>query len=60
MQYETRMMANEVFLPQVIKEQRWSMAEAWENLARKAGLASGAWRENSAELYAFRVDSFSE
>ena len=49
-----------VFLPQVIKEQRWSMAEAWENLARKAGLASGAWRENSAELYAFRVDSFSE
>lgn len=49
-----------VFLPQVVKEQRWSMAEAWENLARKAGLASGSWREDTTELYAFGVESFSE
>lgn len=49
-----------VFLPQVVKEQRWSMAEAWENLARKAGLAAGSWREDAAELYAFGVESFSE
>ena len=49
-----------VFLPQVIREQRWSAAEAWENLARKAGLAAGAWREGTAELYAFGVESFSE
>ena len=49
-----------VFLPQVIREQRWSMAEAWENLARKAGLAAGSWREKTTELYAFGVASFSE
>ena len=49
-----------VFLPQVIREQRWSMAEAWENLARKAGLAADAWRTDTAELYAFGVESFSE
>ena len=49
-----------VFLPQVIKEQRWSMAEAWENLARKAGLDSGAWLEKATELYAFGVESFGE
>ena len=49
-----------VFLPQVVREQRWSMSEAWENLARKAGLAAGAWRENTTELYAFEVASFSE
>ena len=49
-----------VFLPQVIREQRWSLSEAWENLAHKAGLASGAWREKSTELYAFGVESFGE
>lgn len=49
-----------VFLPQVIKEQRWSTTEAWEHLARKAGLAPGAWREKATELYAFGVESFSE
>lgn len=49
-----------VFLPQVIKEQRWNMAEAWENLARKAGLAPGAWRDKTTELHAFGVASFSE
>jgi len=49
-----------VFLPQVIREQRWSMAEAWENLARKAGLAADAWRDGTTELYAFGVASFSE
>ena len=49
-----------VFLPQVIREQRWNMAEAWENLARKAGLAADAGREGTTELYAFGVESFSE
>ena len=49
-----------VFLPRVIREQRWSMAEAWENLARKAGLAAGSWLEKTTELYAFDVESFSE
>ena len=49
-----------VFLPQVIREQRWSIAEAWENLARKAGLPPGSWREKTTELHAFGVDSFSE
>lgn len=49
-----------VFLPQVVREQRWSMAEAWENLARKAGLAAGSWREKTTALYAFGVASFSE
>jgi hypothetical protein len=49
-----------VFLPQAIREQRWSIGEAWDNLARKAGLPAGAWREKTAELYAFRVESFCE
>jgi len=49
-----------VFLPQAIRDQRWSIAEAWENLARKAGLPPDAWRERSTELYAFRVESFGE
>ena len=49
-----------VFLPQVIREQRWSMAEAWENLARKAGLEPDAWRRKTTGLYAFGVESFSE
>ena len=49
-----------VFLPQVMEEQRWSMAEAWENLARKAGLAADSWREKTTELYAFGVENFSE
>ena len=49
-----------VFLPRVIRERRWSMAEAWENLARKAGLAPDAWRQKTAELYAFGIESFSE
>ena len=49
-----------VFLPQVIREQRWSLAEAWENLARKAGLPSGAPREDAVEYYAFAVESFGE
>jgi len=49
-----------VFLPQVVREQRWNMAEAWENLARKAGLPPGSWREPATELYAFQVDNFSE
>ena len=49
-----------VFLPQTVREQRWSLPEAWENLARKAGLPAGAWREKTAELYAFRVECFGE
>ena len=49
-----------VFLPQVVREQHWSMAEAWENLARKAGLAADAWREKTTELYAFGIAIFSE
>ena len=49
-----------VFLPQVIREQRWGMAETWENLARKAGLESDAWRRETTELYAFGVESFGE
>jgi len=49
-----------VFLPQTVREQRWSITEAWENLARKAGLPPDAWREKTTELYAFRVDSFGE
>jgi len=49
-----------VFLPRVIAEQRWDLADAWTNLARKAGLPPEAWRDPAAELYAFGCESFSE
>lgn len=49
-----------VFLPQVVTEQRWDRDTAWTNLARKAGLPPGAWRDAATELYAFDCDTFGE
>lgn len=48
-----------VYLPQVAVEQGWSVEETLENLCRKAGLPSGAWRDN-AELLTFQAEVFSE
>jgi MEMO1 family protein len=49
-----------VFLPQVATEQGWSRTELLDNLAQKAGLASGAWRDKRAKLLTFRADLFDE
>ena len=49
-----------VFLPRIVAEQRWTPAEAWSNLARKAGLAADAWQSPEVELYAFGCEDFSE
>ena len=49
-----------VFLPQVATEQGWSRTELLDNLAQKAGLPAGAWREKRAKLLTFRADVFDE
>ena len=49
-----------VFLPQVATEQGWSRTELLDNLAQKAGLPSGAWRDKRAKLLTFRADVFDE
>jgi AmmeMemoRadiSam system protein B/AmmeMemoRadiSam system protein A len=49
-----------VFLPQVATEQGWSRTELLDNLAQKAGLAPGAWRDKRAAFLTFRADVFDE
>jgi hypothetical protein len=48
-----------VFLPQVAPEQGWGRDEMLDNLARKAGLPTNAWREG-AEFMTFQADVFAE
>lgn len=47
-----------VFLPQVALEHRWDAAQLLEQLARKAGLPHGGWRE--ARLQVFEAQVFGE
>jgi hypothetical protein len=49
-----------VFLPQVATEQGWTRTELLDNLAQKAGLSPGAWRDRRAALFTFRADVFDE
>ena len=49
-----------VFLPQVATEQGWNRTELLDNLALKAGLSPGAWRDRRAALLTFRADVFDE
>jgi AmmeMemoRadiSam system protein A len=50
-----------VFLPQVAQETGWSKEEFLSNLCtHKAGLASDAWKDGSAEIYIFSAEVFSE
>jgi len=49
-----------VLLPQVATEWGWDRNEFLEQVCRKAGLPSGAWREPSAELYRFEAAVFGE
>jgi MEMO1 family protein len=49
-----------VFLPQVATEQGWGRTELLTNLAQKAGLAPGAWRDKRASLFTFQADVFGE
>lgn len=50
--------ARAVFLPQVAVEQRWSLDQLLEQLARKAGLAPDGFRD--ARLHAFEAEAFAE
>lgn len=47
-----------VFLPEVAADHRWDVATLLAQLARKAGLPDGAWREG--QLSTFRSESFGE
>jgi len=47
-----------VFLPQVPLEQSWDRPEYLEALCVKAGLPSGSWRKEGAELYWFEAFVF--
>jgi AmmeMemoRadiSam system protein A len=47
-----------VFLPEVAIEQGWDRERLLEQLALKAGLERGAWRE--AQLWTFETESFEE
>jgi MEMO1 family protein len=49
-----------VFLPQVATEQGWNRVEMLDQLAQKAGLAPGAWRDRRATFLTFRADVFDE
>jgi hypothetical protein len=49
-----------VFLPGTVAEQRWTLPEAWEQLALKVGLPPGAWRDPATGLYAFECEIFAE
>ena len=49
-----------VFLPQVATEQGWNRVEMLDQLALKAGLAPGAWRDRRATFLTFRADVFDE
>jgi hypothetical protein len=49
-----------VFLPQVAPQQGWTRTEMLEQLAEKAGLAAGAWRDGRAKFSVFQADVFSE
>lgn len=48
-----------VFLPQVAVEQQWDRPTYLEALCAKAGLPSGSWRKEGAELYWFEAFVFS-
>jgi AmmeMemoRadiSam system protein B/AmmeMemoRadiSam system protein A len=48
-----------VFLPQVATEQRWKTPELLDNLCRKAGLPTDAWK-SGAQLYVFQAQVFHE
>lgn len=54
----TRGAARAVFLPQVAAELGWTAEQFLRQLAVKAGLAEGDWRD--AELAVFEADAFSE
>ncbi len=45
-----------VFLPGLIREQRWSLAEALDALSRKAGLPPDLWRSGDAQWHVFELE----
>ncbi|MBP7146565.1 MAG: AmmeMemoRadiSam system protein B [Acidobacteria bacterium] len=49
-----------LFLPQVATEQGWNVEQTLDALARKAGLATSAWREPGAKFSVFTGQVFEE
>ena len=49
-----------VFLPQVAFEWNWDLKTYLQELCRKAGLHSTAWKEKEAQLYSFTSEVFAE
>ncbi len=49
-----------LLLPQVAGEQGWDAGGFLEGVCRKAGLPSGAWREEGVEIFTFQAEVFSE
>ncbi len=49
-----------LLLPQVAERYGWSAAEFLDQTCRKAGMASGCWRDPEATISAFSADVFSE
>jgi len=49
-----------LLLPQVATEYGWGREEFLDNVARKAGLPSGAWRDEMTKLYVFSAVVFEE
>lgn len=49
-----------VLLPQVAYERGWTRTKFLEQVCKKAGLPSGAWKRPEAEIYSFRAEVFGE
>jgi AmmeMemoRadiSam system protein A len=49
-----------LLLPQVATEMGWGAAQMLEAVCRKAGLASGAWRDSGTRLLVFESECFGE
>ena len=49
-----------VLLPQVAYERGWTRTTFLEEVCRKAGLPSDAWKKPDAELHSFEAEVFGE
>lgn len=49
-----------LLLPQVPLEQNWDIEEFLENLCYKAGLSSGAWKDDNTRIFKFQAQIFQE
>jgi uncharacterized protein len=52
--------ASGILLPQVARDQQWTVTQFLEAACRKAGLHGDSWREPGTRVYAFEADIFGE